>query len=102
MPTSAAGGGQASGMPAAVIRVLLVDETAALHQRVAAVLGTHPDLELVGTAGSGPEALDAIRAQRPDVVLLSMDLPEPTSVQELADSISTRFPFVSVIMSSRS
>jgi pilus assembly protein CpaE len=102
MPISAAGGGQASSSPAALIRVLLVDEAAALHQQVAVTLVPHADIELVGTASTGAEALDSIRTFRPDVVLLSMDLPAAGDGAALAEAISTRFPFVSMIMSSRS
>jgi pilus assembly protein CpaE len=87
-------------MPAAVIRVLLVDETAAQHQRVASTLLNHPDVELVGASGSSAEALDFIRSHKPDLVLMSMDLPEAGGAQVLAEAIASRFPLVSIIMTS--
>lgn len=52
------------------IRILLVDDNAGYRQRMARLLGLQGDLEVVGEAGDGNEALAQAKALRPDVVLI--------------------------------
>jgi two-component system nitrate/nitrite response regulator NarL len=64
----------------------------------------HPDLELAGTATTGPEALEGIRAASPDVAVLDMQLPtiDGREVLEHAagDGLRTRFLFLTSDMGS--
>ncbi|HEU4541984.1 MAG TPA: response regulator, partial [Jiangellaceae bacterium] len=39
-------------------------------------VGTQPDFEVVGEAATGREAVDLVRAHRPDVVLMDVRMPE--------------------------
>ena len=82
---------------AEMIRVLVVDAAADVHEHVRATVASAGDVEVVGAALSGPQALELIPAVRPDIVLLSMDEGD----SETAEAITTRFPYVSVIMTSR-
>ncbi|CAA9282574.1 MAG: hypothetical protein AVDCRST_MAG77-3982 [uncultured Chloroflexi bacterium] len=105
-----------------MIRVLVVDEAAGLQQRISTAFSAHADLEQVGGVLGAADAMEAIPTLMPDIVVLSMDLPSgigklgaaggaggsATSGQPghpggavLAEEIATRFPFVSVIMTSR-
>ena len=52
------------------IRVLLVDDNASYRQRMARLLQTQVDLEVVGEAGEGQEALARARELQPDVILI--------------------------------
>ena len=80
-----------------MIRVLVVDAAADAQQHVAAALAPLPDVELLGPATTGEQAIELIPSLRPDIVLLSMD----DGAAEMAETISSRFPLVSVIMTSR-
>lgn len=57
------------------IRVLLADDHAVLRDSLAAFLALYPDIEVVGQAADGVEALAQIAALRPDVALLDLNMP---------------------------
>ncbi|WP_112249224.1 response regulator [Kribbella monticola] len=57
------------------VRLLLVDDDPLVCAGLAAMLGGVPELELVGQAGDGREAIDAVRDLRPDVVLMDIGMP---------------------------
>ncbi|HZQ65190.1 MAG TPA: response regulator transcription factor [Gaiellaceae bacterium] len=57
------------------VRVLLVDDDDLMRAGLRAVLSSDPDVEVVGEAGDGRAALDAVRAHRPDVVLMDVRMP---------------------------
>jgi DNA-binding NarL/FixJ family response regulator len=58
-----------------VIRILLADDQALVRAGFAALLGDEPDMEVVGEAADGSEAIAAARALRPDVVLMDIRMP---------------------------
>ncbi len=57
------------------IRVVLVDDQALIRAGFAAIIDSAPDLEVVGEADDGTEAIDVIRAGRADVVLMDIRMP---------------------------
>ncbi|CAI9390498.1 response regulator transcription factor [Microbacterium sp. T2.11-28] len=57
------------------IRVVLVDDQALFRAGIRMVIDSQPDLDVVGEAGDGAEALAVVRAQRPDVVLMDIRMP---------------------------
>jgi two-component system, NarL family, response regulator LiaR len=57
------------------IRVLLVDDHAVVREGLRTYLELHDDLEVVGEAADGEEALRAAEALRPDVVLMDLKMP---------------------------
>jgi NarL family two-component system response regulator LiaR len=58
-----------------VIRVLVVDDHQVVREGLRFVLEQEPDMDVVGEAGDGRAALEAIRDLTPDVVLLDMMMP---------------------------
>ncbi|MEU9762320.1 response regulator [Streptomyces sp. NPDC001834] len=58
------------------IRVLLVDDQALLRGTFRMLFDSTDDMETVGEASNGQEALDLARAQSPDVVLMDIRMPE--------------------------
>ncbi len=57
------------------VRVLLADDQALLRAGLATILGASPDLEVVGQAGDGAEAVALARSLRPDVVCMDVQMP---------------------------
>ncbi|GAB4424627.1 MAG: response regulator transcription factor [Chloroflexi bacterium OHK40] len=64
-----------------MIRVLVVDDHPVVRHGLASMLRLTPDVELVGEAADGQEALDAILARAPDVVLLDLRMPRLSGVE---------------------
>ena len=58
------------------IRVVLADDQALIRAGIRALVDSAPDLEVVGEAADGREALDVVRATRADVVLMDIRMPE--------------------------
>lgn len=57
------------------IRVLVVDDQAIVRDGLVTVLSLVPDLEVVGAAGDGAEAIAAVERTAPDVVLMDLRMP---------------------------
>jgi DNA-binding NarL/FixJ family response regulator len=66
-------GGQGGSAP--LIRVLLADDQELLRDGFALILGNQPDIEVVGTAADGVEAVELVTATRPAVVLMDVRMP---------------------------
>ena len=58
-----------------VVRVVLVDDHALMRQGISTILSAQPDLEVVGEASSGEEALEVVLRTRPDVVCMDVEMP---------------------------
>jgi DNA-binding NarL/FixJ family response regulator len=58
------------------IRVLLVDDQALVRGGFKALLGSDPEIEIVGEAANGAEAVRLARTEKPDVVLMDVRMPE--------------------------
>jgi two-component system, chemotaxis family, protein-glutamate methylesterase/glutaminase len=57
------------------IRVLVVDDSAFMRTAISQMIASEPDMEVVGTACCGSEALEKIPALNPDVVTLDVVMP---------------------------
>jgi DNA-binding NarL/FixJ family response regulator len=57
------------------VRVLLVDDQALFREALAMLLGVQDDIEVVGEAGDGAQALARVADLRPDVVLMDLRMP---------------------------
>lgn len=69
---------------AAVIRVMVADDQALIRGALAALLGLERDVDVVGEAGDGDEALALAELTRPDVVLLDIQMPGRDGLSTIA------------------
>ena len=63
------------------IRVLLADDQPLLRGGFAVLIGSAPDLEVVGEAATGREAVELARSSRADVVLMDIDMPGMNGIE---------------------
>jgi len=78
------------------IRVLVVDDHPLIREGIGALLMNQKDLELVGVAANGLEAVEAFRAHQPDVTLMDLQMPEMNGVDAIT-AIRTEFPKARII-----
>jgi len=64
-----------------VVRVLIVDDQTVVREGLAAILGTDPEIEAVGLAGNGQQALELVPEVKPDLVLMDLKMPVLNGVQ---------------------
>jgi NarL family two-component system response regulator LiaR len=64
-----------------MIRVLVCDDQTVVREGLAAILGTDPEIKVVGMAGNGEEALALVPEAHPDVVLMDLQMPVMNGVQ---------------------
>ena len=72
-----------------VIRVVIAEDQSMVLGALAALLDLEPDIEVVGRAGDGQEALELVGKARPDVVLTDIEMPRMTGL-ELAAELKRR------------
>ncbi|CAB1127674.1 Oxygen regulatory protein NreC [Candidatus Hydrogenisulfobacillus filiaventi] len=73
--------GNQSGPESGPVRIFLVDDHPVVRAGLAAGLGTCPDFQLVGQAGTLAEATEAVLRLNPDVVVLDILLPDGDGLQ---------------------
>ena len=64
-----------------MIRVLIADDHGVIRDGLGRLISALPDMELVGTAGDGAEAVDRVHELEPDVVLMDLDMPRLDGIE---------------------
>ncbi len=75
---------------------MIVDDHPIYRDGLTAVLGLHPDLEVVTEAGNGADAVERFRAHRPDVTLMDLSMPVMGGAAATAEIIAA-FPAARII-----
>jgi DNA-binding NarL/FixJ family response regulator len=81
----------------ASIRILTVDDHAMLREGIAAVIDGQPDMQVVGEATNGSEAIERFAELKPDVTLMDLQMPEMNGIDALR-AIRAKHPDARVIM----
>ena len=63
------------------IQILLADDHAVVRQGFRLILNAQPDMEVVGEAGSGREAVEAAERLKPDVVVMDVAMPDLNGIE---------------------
>lgn len=79
------------------IRLLVVDDQPLIRRGLAVMLATEPDIDVVGQAADGEEAIEAARRDRPDVVLMDLQMPRIGGVAATR-TISGELPGTQVVV----
>ena len=80
-----------------MIRVLAVDDHPLLRDGIAALIGSEEDMELIGEAPNGREALDLFRKLRPDITLMDLQMPGMNGIDAIG-AIRAEFPDARIIV----
>lgn len=79
------------------IRVLVADDHAIVRQGIRALLSTEPDIEMVGEAENGQEAINQVEILQPDVTLMDLVMPEVDGIEAIR-RITARQPEARILV----
>lgn len=78
------------------IRVLIADDHTIVREGIRMILSAQPDIEVVGEAANGQEAIDLTRKLRPDVVVMDISMPGVSGINA-TKAIKAEMPEVNVL-----
>ncbi|MDQ2806597.1 MAG: response regulator [Chloroflexota bacterium] len=81
------------------IRLVIVDDNVDARDQMSKLVMFERDIEVIGTAGSGSEALEVARRLQPDVMLMDINMPDMDGIRA-TELITSELPNTSVIMMS--
>lgn len=84
-------------MTDAAIRVLIADDHSIVRKGIQALLATEPDIEVVGEAGDGLEAVNQEERLRPNVILMDMVMPQVDGIEAIR-RITARRPGARILV----
>jgi two-component system chemotaxis response regulator CheB len=87
-----------TGSPRSPIRVLVVDDSGVMRRAITRILESEPDLQVVGTAKDGAEAVELAVRLRPDVITMDVNMPRVDGLRAV-QIIMGRQPIPIVIVS---
>ena len=80
------------------IKIFLADDQQLVLEALGALLSLQPDIEVVGSCGSGDQVLELVRQTQPNVVLLDIDMPGMDGISVAQQLKENRLPCRSLIV----
>jgi len=78
-------------------KVLIVDDHQIVRDGIKRILDDENDIELIGSVGSGKEALEFIKSNQPKIVIADLSMPDMSGI-ELTERITKLFPEIKVLI----
>ncbi|MEE8466478.1 MAG: response regulator transcription factor, partial [Dehalococcoidia bacterium] len=72
-------------MKTETVKVLIADDHPLVREGLRGLIATEPDMDLVGEATDGVEAVELARTLRPDVILLDLMMPNKTGIEAIQE-----------------
>jgi len=79
------------------LRILVADDHAIIREGLRVMLGNQPDIEVVGTAANGREAIQLVDEHDPDVAVIDISMPELNGIEAI-QQILPRHPHMKVVV----
>jgi hemolysin D len=83
--------------PEPIIKVFVVDDLRVVREKLKSVLRSHQDIEVIGMAIDGYNAIEQLEYLQPDIILLDLDMPKLDGM-ETAQIIDHKYPQIKVIV----
>jgi DNA-binding NarL/FixJ family response regulator len=80
-----------------MIRVLSVDDHPLLREGIAALIGIQSDMQVIGEASNGREAIEQFRTHHPDITLMDLQMPQMSGIDAIS-AIRGEFPDARIIV----
>ena len=79
------------------VRLVIAEDETMTREMLARLLALEDDIQVVGTAADGQKALTVVRAQKPDVLLTDINMPQVNGI-EVTDTLRREMPEVGVVI----
>jgi DNA-binding NarL/FixJ family response regulator len=82
---------------AATLRIVVADDQATIREGLVLMLGLLPDIDVVGAATNGQEAIDLVEQHQPDAILLDLHMPVLDGI-ETTRRLTAEYPDVAIVI----
>ena len=84
------------------VKIVIADDHAAIRRSLRLLIAEEPDMELIGEAADGLEAIRAVHALHPDLLLMDIKMPKMTGLEVLQYLRNEKTPVAILILSNHS